>query len=528
MPVHRALLRNTAGALNRALLCRKSTSGSVMTEIRAPNTAPRLTPPGAAQAAPGLGGSRRFPWWWLAAGLLVAAALAVVLVLPALVEREFADSGGSELSEAPQKVRKPSSAAKQLVAQRAKRIQHKQSAESLLEQVLRRAAELESSGVAEWASGELAEIQQRIALADLALEEGRFEQAAAGYRELLQSFDALDASRPKRLTEALEAGRQALQQADGELARQQFLAALALQPDNAAASLGLRRSKNIARVVELTRQGQSHAERSEWAQALAAYQQAQALDPEHQPAQQGIDQARVQLSKLQFEAEMSDALSALAAEDYAAADRALHRARELRPDDAALADAERRLTAGRKSRRLRQLSAAAEQARSAEDWLRAERLYQQALQLEPGALSAQSGLRLATERIALQRNIDRYLQHPERLQADEVLANAKALLTQVEGVDRPGPQLSTRRDRLRKLVAEAGQQIPVLIRSDGLTEVAIYRVGRFGRFLQQRVMLRPGAYTLVGSREGFRDVRITLQLKPGSEKDVRVICEEPI
>jgi len=43
--------------------------------------------------------------------------------------------------------------------------------------------------------------------------------------------------------------------------------------------------------------------------------------------------------------------------------------------------------------------------------------------------------------------------------------------------------------------------------SDNLTEVSVYRVGRLGRFTAQELLLRPGRYTVVGTREGYKDVR---------------------
>ena len=69
----------------------------------------------------------------------------------------------------------------------------------------------------------------------------------------------------------------------------------------------------------------------------------------------------------------------------------------------------------------------------------------------------------------------------------------------------------------------------VELRSDGLTEVVIYHVGNRGRFLQQRLELRPGTYTVVGSRAGYRDVRQQIVVKPGVAPPVVTIrCEETI
>jgi hypothetical protein len=69
----------------------------------------------------------------------------------------------------------------------------------------------------------------------------------------------------------------------------------------------------------------------------------------------------------------------------------------------------------------------------------------------------------------------------------------------------------------------------VALASDSLTEVTIYRVGRFGSFERKDVELLPGRYTVVGQRAGYRDVRRELELVPGRDVPTVVIrCEEPI
>jgi len=59
--------------------------------------------------------------------------------------------------------------------------------------------------------------------------------------------------------------------------------------------------------------------------------------------------------------------------------------------------------------------------------------------------------------------------------------------------------------------------------------VTIYRVGRLGTFTRQTLDLRPGTYTIVGSRQGYRDVRLELVVRPGeTPAPLSVRCEEEI
>ncbi len=62
-----------------------------------------------------------------------------------------------------------------------------------------------------------------------------------------------------------------------------------------------------------------------------------------------------------------------------------------------------------------------------------------------------------------------------------------------------------------------------------LSRLVVHRVARFGRFKERRLNLRPGTYTAVGSRPGYRDVRVRFSVRPSSEAIVvEVRCEERI
>jgi len=75
----------------------------------------------------------------------------------------------------------------------------------------------------------------------------------------------------------------------------------------------------------------------------------------------------------------------------------------------------------------------------------------------------------------------------------------------------------------------AAVKITVQLASDNATEVTLHRVGRLGRFLSREVALTPGTYTLVGSRAGYKDVRVQLIIAPDSNApQVFIACEERV
>ena len=83
--------------------------------------------------------------------------------------------------------------------------------------------------------------------------------------------------------------------------------------------------------------------------------------------------------------------------------------------------------------------------------------------------------------------------------------------------------------RVEALLPAYDKPVRVTLESDGLTQVAIQRVRALGAFEKQEVELKPGRYTAVGTRAGFRDVRREFTVLPGGgQLVVPVRCAEPI
>jgi hypothetical protein len=65
--------------------------------------------------------------------------------------------------------------------------------------------------------------------------------------------------------------------------------------------------------------------------------------------------------------------------------------------------------------------------------------------------------------------------------------------------------------------------------SDNVTAIAIPSIGQFGTFTKRDIELKPGRYTVIGTREGFREVHRDITIAPGQENQtISVSCSDPI
>ncbi len=230
-----------------------------------------------------------------------------------------------------------------------------------------------------------------------------------------------------------------------------------------------------------------------------------------------------------FERAMSEGLAALDRQDYTVAGEAFARAAELRPGSPQSADGLARAQAGARLSTISTLREEALAAEGIEDWQGARQRYEAVLEIDPTVEFALDGRARNHRRGELEDRIDFHLANPGRLTEDEVLQEAQALLEQASEIEPPGPGLRQQRERLAGIVATFSTPVTATLESDQLTEVVVYKVGRLGTFSRHALDLRPGTYTVVGSRRGFRDVRRKLVIEPGTApQPLAIRCEERI
>jgi hypothetical protein len=224
---------------------------------------------------------------------------------------------------------------------------------------------------------------------------------------------------------------------------------------------------------------------------------------------------------------MSDGLEALEDGRWLAAQDAFALASRLRPGAPEVADGLARAEAGQRRESVAVNLRQAGELEQREAWREAEKLYQTVLEMDAESAAALAGSQRTRARVDLDEKLEFHIANPGRLSTAAVFDDATACLEDARDTTPKGPRLEGQISRLEDALRRASTPVVVVLESDSLTDVMVYRVGRLGSFTRRELNLKPGAYTVVGSRSGYRDVRLQLVVSPDSPpKPLVVRCTE--
>jgi hypothetical protein len=255
-----------------------------------------------------------------------------------------------------------------------------------------------------------------------------------------------------------------------------------------------------------------------------------AVDPADKATKPEQARADGRLAEQQFDRLMTRGLGQLERSDWPGAEQSFSAALKLRPADRPAADGLARAKEGGQRDALVRLQREAQGFESEERWEEALAAYQRAAAIEPGVDFARQGAARAERMIRLHARLDGYLAKPERLYSPRVREEAQQFLAALDREEAAaGPRISQERQRLEAALKRATTKVTVRLASDNATEVTLQRVGPLGRFQDREVALTPGTYTLVGSRPGYKDVRVEVTVDPDAPAQrVFVACEERV
>jgi len=457
-----------------------------------------------------------------AMGLALAAAGFTFFVLPGLVGSQSPAPGPPAPPVAAVPVAKPIADFERLAALKRK-------AEERRGPLPARLQRLEQRDVATWGGSSYAQVRNDLAAGDAAMTGREFETALAHFDTMARGLDQLEQRLPAVIRTRLADAQAAFAAGRAADAQEKFAAVLQVAPDDAAARSGIARSRVLDEVLRETAVGARAEQAGEVRAAIAAYQRALKLDPAAAVARAGVTRLGARETNDAYAAAMAQAMAGLARRDYLAAQSAFEQAGRIRPGTPEVADGLQQIRRATETKSLTAIVERAAAAERAEQWSQALALYGEALKVEPALRPAQEGVERAEPRAMIDAELQSFIDKPERLYSPSGRDIARNVLERAARVSTPGTRLQAQQARLSEQLRQAETPVKVALASDNATDVQIYRIGKLGLFEHRDLELMPGRYTVVGTRQGYRDVRKELNLLPGAPPSMLVVrCEEPI
>jgi tetratricopeptide (TPR) repeat protein len=470
--------------------------------------------------------------WLMAAGVGVLLLLAVFLVVPGLVKPDpdapitvavpaKNPTDGTPLP-APSQIKDDGPAPFAVV----QRQQARAKAQAKLAEFVELQMQLEETmQVGAWGQAQLDEAKSLATEGDEQFLDEHYPEALDAYDAAAGNLSALIATGSGLLADSLTKGHTALDQADQRRAQEQFNLALTIDPENSEALAGLQRTALLPEVVILMRQAKNHELSGAWQAAVDVYQQVEALDPATEGLQPALASANAGRKSEQIREQLSAGFAAMDANRFGEARRAFQAALRLDPDNGVARGGLEQVSRGTDVARIAQLRESATSATATENWQQAIADYEQVLSLDANIQFAKDGRLRANEQYRTKAALANIITNPDKLSSPQLFDQAKDILARSERLAPRGDLLADQINQVTELIRVYATPVLVTLSSDSATRVTLSTVGVLGTFESRELTLRPGAYTLIGSRNGYRDVRTSMLVRPDMQPlDIR--CTE--
>lgn len=468
--------------------------------------------------------NRRSPGLWLGLGALAAGVVAVFVLLPRFAPPTAAPAASAARQAVPTGVEANVEKASAEI-----RIAQQRALDEMKTRFDASLAALEARGAAVWGGPLFAAAKALAADADAARRAGNLELAKDRAETAQRRLERVAEEAKAALEAQLAEGERALAAGQTPVAQQAFTLAAQIDPANAKAREGLQRAGGLDTLLPVLTAANNAATARDFAQSISLYEQVLRADPANAAARDGLAAVRAAAGNDAYARAIGDALAAIRGGRLDVARAALERARALRPNAPEVVAGFAELNSSQAGQQLASVKSGAEALEVQERWADALAEYQRVLAADASLEFARQGRDRVAPRAELAARLQGLIDQPSRLASPEVRVEADRLLTRARGVAGAGPVLRSQISRLELALPAWDQPVKLLLESDGQTAVTIQRVAEYGGFERREIELKPGRYTLIGTRSGFRDVRREVVVAPGTDtQSVQIRCTDPI
>lgn len=393
----------------------------------------------------------------------------------------------------------------------------------------KRAAELEARGAAAWDWSDFSAAQMQAAESSGAAAAGGIPLAMQHLDRANQLLAGIATKQPRALAAALKAGAAALAAGQQAQASQAFALARRIDPNSRRAIDGARQARLLTGVLPLLADARRAESAQNYSRAAQDFSQALALDPGNAAAKSGLARANAAFGDDGYARAVGAGYAALGAGRLADAQTDFQQAIGFRSNGTEAAQGLQRVRAAMQAGRMASLRQQAASLEAREHWQQAAAVYQKMLSENPSLGFAKRAEARDEERAQLSASLQQIIDHPHRLALQSVRDEAVALLQEAREQTPAGPLLQSQAEQVTRLLPELDRPVLLNLISDDVTQVSIPSIGVFGAFGRRQIRLKPGTYTVIGTRDGYRAVEQEFTVEPGQQSvTITVSCREQI
>ena len=393
----------------------------------------------------------------------------------------------------------------------------------------KRAAALASRGAAAWAGSDFSAAQMQAAEASGAAAAGGVPIALQRLNQAERLLANVTRKEPQALAWELKTGDAALAAGHQDLANQAYALARRIDPNSQHAIDGTRRARLLKGVLPLITDAQKAEAARDYSRAAQDFSQALALDPGNDMAKAGLARVNAAFGDDNYARAVGAGFAALGAGRLTEAQTDFHQALGFRAGGTEATEGLERVSAALEAGHVAALRQQAANLEAQEHWRQAVAVYDTALRANPSLAFARRGKARAEARAQLAASLQRIIDHPDQLVLPSVRDEAVNLLQEAREQDPSGPVLQSQVERLGALLPQLERPVLLNVISDNATQVTIPSIGVFGSFGRREIRLKPGTYTVIGTRDGYRAVHQEFTVEPGQQSvTITVSCSEPI
>ena len=390
-------------------------------------------------------------------------------------------------------------------------------------------AALQARGVASWGGADFAAAQMQAAEANGAAAAGGVKIALQRLDQAQQLLNSVAGKAPQALAAQLKAGDAALAAGHREQASEAYALARRIDPNNQRAIDGARRAGVLGGVLPLLSDAKRAEAARNYSRAAQDFSQALALDPGNQAAKSGLARANAAFGDDSYARAVGAGFAALGAGRLPEAQTDFQQALGFRPEGKEATEGLQRVSAAMQASRIAALRQQAANLEAQEHWRQAITVYDTALREDPALAFAKRGKERDEAMAQLSDSLQQIINHPYRLSFPSVRDEAVTLLQQARQQNPTGPLLQSQISQLARLLPQLDRPVLLNMISDNATQVTIPSIGVFGTFGRREIRLKPGTYTVIGTRDGYRAVHQEFNVEPGQQNvTITVSCSEPL